>query len=114
VSATPQRIDGSIGLAWYTPEAWEQLAAMPEARIEKSYQDFVRSFERAVQVLAARGVRGEKVVVDDVAKMTEWCHRNGYEVDTRGRAAYGCVVMLARDDPDMLDRPVVDKTRVIQ
>jgi hypothetical protein len=106
--------DESVGVAWYSPEAWEQLAAMPEARIEKGYQDFAHSFELAAQVLAARGVRGEKVVVDDVAKMTEWCHRNGYEVDTRGRAAYGCMLLLARDDPDMLDRPVVDKTRVIQ
>jgi hypothetical protein len=105
---------GSVGVAWYTPEAWQQLTAMPEARIEKSYQDFVRSFERGMRELAARGVRGERVVVDDVAKMTEWCHRNGYEIDTRGRAAYGCMLLLARDDPDMLDRPVVDKTRVIQ
>jgi hypothetical protein len=113
MSATPQRIDGSIGVAWYTPEAWQRLAAMPEARIEKSYQDFVHTFERARRELAARGVLAERVAID-VDKMTEWCHRNGYEVNTRGRAAYGCMVMLARDDPDMLDRLVVDRTRVVQ
>jgi hypothetical protein len=105
--------DGSIGVAWYIPEAWQQLAAMPEARIEKSYQDFVCTFERARRELAAHGVRAERVVID-IDKMTEWCHRNGYEVDTRCRAAYGCMVLLACDDPDMLDRPVVDKTRVVQ
>jgi hypothetical protein len=105
--------DGSIGVAWYTPEAWQQLAAMPEARIEKSYQDFVCTFERARRELAAHGVRAERVVID-IDKMTEWCHRNGYEVDTRCRAAYGSMVLLACDDPDMLDRPVVDKTRVVQ
>jgi hypothetical protein len=29
--------------AWYSPEAWQQLAAIPEARIAKSYSDFVRT-----------------------------------------------------------------------
>jgi hypothetical protein len=105
--------DESVGVAWYSPEAWEQLAATPEARIEKGYQDFAHSFELACRKLAALGVWAERVAID-VAKMTEWCHRNGYEVDTRGRAAYSCMLLLARDDPDMLDRPVVDKTRVIQ
>jgi hypothetical protein len=109
MSAPPQRIDGSIGVTWYTPEAWQRLAAMPEARIEKSYQDFVRSFERTVRGFAAHGVRSERIVIDDVAKMIEWCHGHGYEVDTRGRAAYGSMLMLR-----MLDRPFVDKTRVIQ
>jgi hypothetical protein len=37
----------AMGVAWYTPETWAQLATMPEARIEKSYRDFVRTFERA-------------------------------------------------------------------
>jgi hypothetical protein len=64
MSATPQRIDGSIGVAWYTPEAWQQLAAMPEARIEKSYQDFVRSFERTVRGFAAHSGRGIIVYAD--------------------------------------------------
>jgi hypothetical protein len=113
MSTAPQKTDGSIGVAWYTPEAWQQLAAMPEARIEKGYQDFVRSFELARRELAAHGVRAERVVID-IDKITAWCHRNGYEVDTRGRAAYGCMLMLARDDPGMLDRPVVDRTRVLQ
>jgi hypothetical protein len=40
-------------MAWYSPEAWKQLAAIPEARIEKSYQDFVRAFERGVREFAA-------------------------------------------------------------
>jgi hypothetical protein len=100
-------------MAWYSPEAWEQLVAMPEARIEKSYRDFVHAFERGMREYAALGMRAEKIEID-VARMTEWCHRNGYEVDHKGRAAYVCVLMMARDDPNMLDAPVVDKTRVVQ
>jgi hypothetical protein len=110
VNTTPH---GSIGMAWYTPEAWKQLVAMPEARIEKSYQDFVHAFERGVRELATRGVRVEKLTID-VAKMTEWCRRHGYEVDTRGRATYGSMLMLARDDPEVMNRPPIDKTRSMQ
>jgi hypothetical protein len=109
VNTTPH----AIGMAWYTPEAWKQLAAMPEARIEKSYQDFVQAFERGVRELATRGVRVEKLVID-VAKMTEWCHRNGYAIDTKGRATYGSMLMLARDDPEVMNRPPIDKTRSMQ
>ena len=102
-----------MGVAWYTPEAWAQLAAMPEARIEKSYRDFVRTFERIAREYTARGLRVEKLTID-VAKMVEWCHRNGYEVDTKGRATYGSMLLLARDDPEVMNRPPIDKTRVIQ
>jgi hypothetical protein len=86
---------------------------MPEARIEKSYQDFVRAFERGVREFATRGVRVEKLTID-VGKMTEWCCRHGYEVDTGGRATYISVLMLARDDPEVMNRPPIDKTRSIQ
>jgi hypothetical protein len=104
---------GGLGMAWYSPEAWEQLAAMPEARIEMGYQDFVYAFARGMRECAVLGVRAEKIEID-VAKMTEWCHRNGYEVDAKGRATYCTVVMMARDDRKMLNAPVVDKTRVVQ
>jgi hypothetical protein len=102
-----------MGVAWYTPEAWAQLEAMPEARIEKSYQDFVRTFERIVQGCAAQGVQVEKLTID-VAEMTAWCHRHGYEVDSKGRATYGSVLLLARDDPEVMNRPPIDRTRSIQ
>ena len=103
----------AIGIAWYTPEAWAQLAAMPEARIEKSYKDFVRTFERIAREYTAMGLRVEKLAID-VAKMTEWCQRNGYQVDTTGRTIYGSMVMLARDDPEVMNRPPIDKTRSVQ
>jgi len=108
---TPQL--AGMGVAWYTSKAWKQLEALPEAQIEKSYQDFVRAFNRIMQDLAAQGMRAEKVVIDDIAPMVEWCHRNGYEVDHKGRAAYGALLTMARDDPDALNAPVIDTTRVV-
>jgi hypothetical protein len=103
--------DISMNVAWYTPEAWARLAAMPEAQIKKSYQDFVRTFETAVREFAARGVRAERFVIDAaaVSEMIEWCHRHGYEIDARGRAAFGAV-----RSADALNAPLVDKTRTIQ
>jgi hypothetical protein len=109
VSTTPP----AIGIAWYSPEAWKQLAAMPEAGIEKNYRDFVHAFERGVREFATRGVRVEKLTID-VVKMTEWCRRHGYEVDTGGRAIYISMLMLARDDPEVMNRPPIDKTRSVQ
>ena len=107
-------VGSALGVAWYTPEAWVQLEAMPEARIEKSYADFVRAFGRIVRELEPRGVRAVKVTID-VAAMTEWCHRNGYEVDGTGRTVYCAMLTMARDDPDMLNKPVVDNvTRSVQ
>jgi hypothetical protein len=100
-----------VHVAWYSPEAWERLAAMPEAQITKSYQDFVRTFETAKRELAAHGARIEKMVFDVAAitEMIEWCHRHGYDIDTRGRAAYGAVRSM-----DGLNAPLVDKTRSVQ
>jgi hypothetical protein len=83
--------DGSIGVAWYIPEAWQQLAAMPEARIEKSYQDFVCTFERARRELAAHGVRAERVVIDikqDDRVVSPQRLRGRYQVP-RGLRLYG-------------------------
>jgi hypothetical protein len=104
------RSDGetALGMAWYSPEAWAQLAAIPEARIEKSYAEFVRGFEVLSREFAAKGVRVEPVSVD-VGRMTEWCHRNGYKIDNRGRTIYGAALLAAGggDDPG----PIIDRTR---
>lgn len=102
-----------VGVAWYSQETWKRLAANPEAHIEKSYGDLLRTFDTMVRKFAARGVQVEKVSVD-IDQMIEWCHRNGYEIDSKGRAVYGSMLMLARDDPRVLGQPVVDNTRVVQ
>jgi hypothetical protein len=104
----------TVGLGWYDAETWKRLAAIPEARIEKSYQDFVSSFENCVRRNAAQGIKTEVMPID-LDHMIAWCHRNGYEIDTAGRSVYGNVMQMARDDPAVLDNPVVDTiTRTIQ
>jgi hypothetical protein len=99
----------TIGSAWFSPEAWKKLAAMPEARIQKSYSAFVRTFENIVHQSAAQGVLVEKMSID-VEQMIRWCHRHGYEVDDTGRAAYGAMLICGADP----NAPVIDKTRVVQ
>ena len=103
----------TIGVAWYSPETWQQLAAIPEARIQKTYADFVRGFDRIVRDLTMQGIKVEKLTID-IEQMTAWCHRNGYEIDDKGRSVYGSVLTMARDHPNALQGPVVDKTRVLQ
>jgi hypothetical protein len=103
----------AIGMAWYSPQAWKQLAAIPEARVTKSYSAFLRAYEDGVRGFAAQGIAVEKMPVD-INHMVEWCHRNGYAADHKGRAVYGTMLMLARDDPNAMNAPVVDKTRSVQ
>jgi hypothetical protein len=100
-----------LSIAWYTPAAWERLAAMLEAQIEKTYREFVRDTETLVRTYAARGLRPQKAVIDvaDVDEMVTWCHRQGYDIDVKGRAVYGVARSMGK-----LDAPVVDKTRSIQ
>jgi hypothetical protein len=102
----------TVGMAWYDAEAWRQLEAIPEADIQKSYRDFVRTFETLARKIAAQGFVVEKIPVD-VEQMRAWCHRHGYEIDER-RAVYGTMLLMARDHPDALDAPVIDNTRTLQ
>jgi hypothetical protein len=103
----------AIGMAWYSAEAWQQLEAIPEADIQKSYADFARTFETLARKFAMQGFATEKIPID-VAQMRTWCHRHGYEIDDKGRAVYGTMVLMARDHPDALDAPVIDHTRIVQ
>ena len=103
-----------LGMAWYTPEAWARLKAIPEARIEMSYRAYVRNYEAYVRRFVAEGIKVERVAVN-VDQMLAWCHRNGYEVDSTGRAIFGSVLTMARDDPRVLDNPITDNvTRSVQ
>jgi hypothetical protein len=97
-----------IGAAWYSPETYRRLAAMPEPRIEKTYAEFTTSFEAMERDLVARGFVVEKVPVD-IKRMVKWCHRHGYDIDGRGRSAYGAVLMMGGENGQFRDN-----TRVLQ
>ena len=62
----------------------------------------------------AEGIKVERVAVD-VDQMLAWCHRNDYEINSTGRAIFSTVLTMARDDPRVLDNPIVDNvTRSVQ
>jgi len=103
-----------IAWGWYTPETWRELQAIPEAAIEMTYPEFVRKCERQIADLEAQGFRVEKVFID-VGQMVEWCRRNGYEIDSRGRAAFGAALALARSSgQDVMAITIEDRTRSVQ
>lgn len=102
-----------VGVAWYSHEAWRELAAIPEARIEKSYAEYLRASATIERQLIAAGMKVERIPIN-IAAMTEWCHRHGYEIDDKGRAAYGAVLTMARDEPATLNAPFIDNTRDLQ
>jgi hypothetical protein len=45
----------------------------------------------------------------DIDEMIAWCHRQGYEIDAKGRAAYGVVRAMGG-----LNAPFTDETRSVQ
>src|SRR6266498_325192 len=70
-----------------------------------TFAEFERAATRKICELEAEGFMVRKVMVD-VDHMVAWCRRQGYRVnDTGGRAAYGAVLLMARDERDALDAP---------
>lgn len=108
-----ERTITTMGMAWYSPEAWRQLEAFPKAGIKKSYRDYLRDFKSALRNFASQGIKVEKFSID-IDRMIAWCHRRAYEIDDKGGAVYGAMLVMARDHPDALDAPIVDNTRVVQ
>jgi hypothetical protein len=112
-------LDKSIGvsLASYTAEAWKRLQSIPESRIDTSftYAHLLHKIEKIERDFVAQGVKYKKVAidVDQIDQMIAWCHRNGYEIDSKGRSVYGSVLAMAQDDPSVLDNPITDNTRNI-
>jgi hypothetical protein len=102
-----------MGAAWYTPETWRELRAHPEAKIEKTYSEYVRGYERAVAGYTAQGFRVVKLPID-IALMVEWCHAHGYEIDGKGRAVFGAALMNAHGTGrDIMTTPFRDDTRTV-
>jgi hypothetical protein len=103
-----------IGVAWYTLETWRELRAHPEAKIEKTYSEYVRGCERVIAGYTAQGFRVVKLPID-IALMVEWCHAHGYEIDGKGRAVFGAALMNAHGTGrDIMTTPFRDDTRTVQ
>jgi hypothetical protein len=73
----------------------------------------VRKVERMTAEFEAEGVQVVKYPIN-VAQMVEWCHRHGYEVNSRGRATYGGALATAHGEGrNVMDMPVTDLTRAV-
>src|SRR5690348_16686685 len=102
-----------LAMGWYTPSTWRELQAIPEAKITMSYSQFVRKVKRMTAEFEAEGINLVHVPIN-VSQMVKWCHKHGYEVDTRGRAAYGGILTLALGEGrNVMDVPVTDLTRTV-
>jgi hypothetical protein len=102
-----------IGVAWYTLETWRELRALPEAKIEKTYSEYVRGCERVIAGYTAQGFRVVKLPID-IGLMVEWCHAHGYEIDGKGRAVFGAALMTAHAaGKDIMTTPFSDDTRTM-
>jgi hypothetical protein len=103
-----------IGLAWYSPSTWRELCTHPEARIEKSYSEFVRTYERMSAGYAREGFQIVKLPID-IALLIQWCHKHGYEIDGKGRAAFGAALQAAlAAGKDVMALEWRDDTRSVQ
>lgn len=63
----------TVGMAWYTSEAWQELRAMPAAEIDMTYPEFVRKCECHIDVVKefadlAKSYRINSVHGDDFAR----------------------------------------------
>jgi hypothetical protein len=102
-----------LALGWYTPSTWRELQAIPEAKITMSYDEYMRKVERMTADYEAEGIHVIRVPIN-VAQMVAWCRKHGYDVDTRGRAAYGAALATAHGEGrNVMDMPVTDLTRAV-
>jgi hypothetical protein len=109
---TEKHVD--IAMGWYTPETWRELRAHPEARIEKTYSEYLRCCDRFIAGCPAQGLRVVKVPID-IPLMIEWCHAHGYEIDSGGRAVFAGVLLGAQDaGDDIMSMEFRDATRTVQ
>jgi hypothetical protein len=90
------------------------LRAHPEAKIEKTYSEYVRDCERFIAGCPAQGYRVVKVPIH-IALMVEWCHAHGYEIDGEGRAVFGAALLAAHDaGEDVMSMEFHDGTHTVQ
>jgi len=111
---TLQRYEINVmGVSWYSPETWLELCSHPEAKIEKTYDDYLRTTERIIADMTAQGIRVVKQPIN-VSLMIKWCHKHGYEIDSKGRTVFGNALQCANADGiDIMSMPIKDNTRTI-
>jgi hypothetical protein len=79
-------------IAWYTQSSWLRLQEVTEAPLCESYDAYVALTEKMIRELDEQhGILAVKTLID-VDDMVAWCRKNGYRINSRGRAAYGAMI----------------------
>ncbi len=95
--ASGQAAKQHLGFAWYTKGQWvrlRELAADLEA-LDDSYEDWLRTAEKLVADLSAKGVRVERVPLN-VEAAAEWCVKQGRPFNSAARAAFTAELLRKR------------------
>src|SRR5262249_5485823 len=74
---------------WYAPSQWARLreVAVDSKQLEQNYLDWLATYERTTQDLAAHGMMLRKVPVD-VEELEKWCRERKKPIDGNARTAY--------------------------
>ena len=87
-----------VGLAWYRSDQWERLREVSEDRadLEETWEEWIRTAEKTLRDLQAKGVQAVKVDVD-VEELVRWCQSKQQPVRGASRANFAAE-KLRRED----------------
>jgi len=89
-----------IALAWYTREAWHQLAVVaddPDA-LNSTYEDWEAGALALLRKLRSAGQRVHKVLID-IDALVAWCDEEGCKVDSSARARFASLHAMGAPPP---------------
>jgi hypothetical protein len=77
------------GIAWFRDDQWQLLRSLAADAdsLEHTHGEWVTLAEKALQVLAQKGVSARKVNVD-VNELDAWCKARNRPLDSSARADY--------------------------
>jgi hypothetical protein len=79
----------TIALPDYTPAGWQRLRDVADG-ITMSYVEYQATLAKTVRGFEAEGAHIKLIALDvaEIDEMVDWCRREGYRVDPKGRAAF--------------------------
>lgn len=85
----------AVGAAWYRSDQWERLRQVSDDRadLEEAWEEWVRTAEKSLRDIRARGIRVEKVDVD-VEELVQWCQAKRQPINAASRSAFAAEKLL--------------------
>lgn len=82
-----------VGLAWFEPESWEQVAAIMEDRdrMARNYADWLAGAIRSEEEVRREGFVPVRAVLR-AGDFLDHCRRNGQRIDASGRTHFAGLV----------------------